>query len=197
MANINVVAVRRVWFQGQQIVMPVQGAVSDERGAFLITKLAPGEYILYAQPIPTEQTDKDGSSLVRTYYGNTPLATNATSVTLDRGAALRDITIQLQRSPTYHVRGSVKGPKDLWRDGAVELRTLNEQPMAIISGMSNIAEDGSFDFLNVSPGLYALTFRSSLAGGTERVEVASSDVTIDASANSRQTVRATWAPERS
>lgn len=176
-ADANVVAAKRVWYQGRQVLVTVQGTQSDERGRYRIGKLTPGTYFVSARPIPrtgARASAVDSSEhLVRTYYPSSLGLTNASAVSVLAGEDANGIDIRAIRTNTYHVRGRIEGPKDQWLGGAVQLLPREENQMSLVFGVGNVAADGSFDFPDVSPGLYRLAFQS--PGGASELPVEVSD----------------------
>ncbi len=188
----NVVAVKESWYQGRQVFMPVQGVLSDERGGYRIGKLTAGTYFVYAQPGHFSPTAGSSPQMVRTYYFSGLSLSEGAGVNVPPGDDARGIDVRLIKTNTYHVRGKLQGTRDQWAGGSVRLLPRQEEPtVLVISGASNLSPEGSFDFPNVSPGSYKLTFRSAAGASQRDVEVRSSDISVDIPISSNAALRGT------
>ena len=179
-ADMNVVALKQIWYQGRQFLMPVQGTQSDERGRYRIGKLTAGTYFVYARPLPSfEQTAPGTASTghaVRTYYPSTLRLSDGAPVLVSAGQDATGVDIRVMSTRTYHVIGRIAGRMDEWLGGTVRLVPSEEEPMALVFGSGNISAQGSFDFPDIEPGAYKLEFQSRTGAGQMPIEVKDADV---------------------
>jgi hypothetical protein len=185
----NVVAVKESWYQGRQVFTPVQGVETGERGEYRIGKLTAGTYFVYAQPLVRPAA---GSSppMVRTYYPSALSLSEGAGVNVPPGDDMRGIDIRVIKTNTYHVRGKLRGTRDQWGGGSVRLLPRQEESMVlVVSGANNLSPEGAFDFPNVTPGSYKLTFRSPAGASQLDVEVRNSDVVEDVPISSNASLR--------
>jgi hypothetical protein len=180
--DANVVALKQLWLHGRQMLMPVQGAQSDERGAYRIGKLTPGVYFVYARPIPSVGGVLSGANIeehvVRTYYPSALRLTNGTPVTVRAGQDVSGIDIRVVKASTYHVRGKIDGTRDQWPGATIRLLPGEEEPLTLVLGVGNIAPNGSFEFSDISPGAYKVDFESRAGAGQLPIEVEDADVSV-------------------
>jgi hypothetical protein len=180
--DANVVALKQVWYQGRQVLTPVQGAQSDDRGGYRIGGLTPGVYFVYARPMSASQrgasASESGGHAVRTFYPSAARLTNGTPVSVSAGQDVNGIDIRVVTANTYHVRGRIDGAKDEWSGATVRLLPDKEEPLNLVLGVGNVAPDGTFDFPDVSPGVYKIDFRSHAGAGQLPIEVQDADVSV-------------------
>jgi hypothetical protein len=92
------------------------GAGSDGEGNFTVSNLLPGEYFLYAMPVPGSQSGGGYSSLphgtkrlMDGYYPQGRSLEEARRVSVLSGESLTDYTIQLPAAPGYCAHGTIIG----------------------------------------------------------------------------------------
>jgi hypothetical protein len=191
--DANVVALKQVWYQGRQVLLPVQGTQSDDRGEYRIGKLTPGVYFVYARPVPSglgaSLASDSGGHAVRTYYPSALRLASGSAVSVPAGQDANGINIRVVNANTYHVRGKIDGTMDEWPGATVRLLSDKEEPMSLVFGAGNVAPDGSFDFPNVSPGVYKVDFQSRAGAGQMPIEVEDADVSVALHVTGNATLR--------
>lgn len=185
--DLNVVAIRQTWLNGSRVLVPMSGT-TDERGRYRISLLEPGRYFVFAEPRnreaqPRNRKDSSPSPVpsmlknVRTYYPGASSLDTAVLLTLAEGGAVQGADIRVIRARTFHVKGRAVG-SDIRSGGTVKLALSGEETNPLMQVDANLAEDGSFDVPEVSPGKYTLTISSYSGAGTKQVQVSSSDVSV-------------------
>ncbi len=113
-AVANVVATER-GLEWRRLTV-VGGSGSDGEGNFTVSNLLPGEYFLYATPVPGSQAGAGYSSLphgakrlVDGYYPQGRSLEEARRVSLLSGESLTDMMIQLPAAPGYCAHGTITG----------------------------------------------------------------------------------------
>jgi hypothetical protein len=189
----NVVALKQMWYQGRQVLMPVQGAQSDDRGGYRIGDLTPGVYYVYARPMPSggggASAGDSGAHAVRTYYPSGLRLTDGSPVSVRAGQDASGVDIRAVKANTYHVRGRIDGSIDEWAGATVRLLPDKEEPMTQVFGVGNVARGGSFDFPDISPGAYKVDFESQAEAGQLAIEVEDADVSVALRVTGNTTLR--------
>jgi uncharacterized protein (DUF2141 family) len=201
-ANTQVSALRYFMQNGTRRLDSMAGAVTDDRGVYRIYGLPPGDYFVgaAARGASLNATIRPGVNapvaelrliderlraertvaFASTYFPGTSIATQASPITLNAGEERDGIDFALQLVPTARVEGSVTNP-----DGspapAGTLVNLNAGlenvfPGSGIAGFrsSRAGADGTFSFLDVSPGTYSV-----IARGGPPLTWASSEIALD------------------
>ena len=166
------------------------GASTDDLGQFRIYGLAPGDYLVVAEPqAGGGPMDVDGPKLglARTFAPGTHSRDQATRVRLRAGAEFA-LDVRLQETPVFTIRGTVLNSNgEPVRNAGVTLMRPDEGPGAIGGGLD---PSGQFILRNVAPGTYDLVanymppnVRADSSGRMEgremamvRVDVASADI---------------------
>ena len=159
-ARARVQALRYQLVQGTRRLTPVGlTAQSDDRGAFRLYGLMPGEYYVSALVRALRVDDPgDTTSYAPTYYPGTGSVTQAQPVTLGL-AAETSISFALMPVRTARVSGrvlsSTGGPLS---NGRVMLTSANSTglPPAAFGAGGRVGADGTFTLSNVAPGSYTL-----------------------------------------
>lgn len=153
---------------------PTSSTKARADGSFVIGDLAAGRYYLRAedQPRPSgngREVSGPKEAFVPTYYPSATELSKATLVPIETGVELRNLVIRFQKARVFHIRGTVVDGKSgaAVKNASLVLRC--DDPAA--NRMSTRgAADGTFEFLDVSPGKYALALnrpsgRGSAAAG--------------------------------
>jgi len=155
---------RRGWERQNRTVQ------ADESGAYRVTNLAPGSYLLQANQPRLPSDNRYGSSDAKTfefyaptYYPSAVLEKSASSIQIRPGSDLRGVDIRLykvvrQPAKSYRVRGKLLGmPAGFSGQAAVDL-----SPSDPLSGVSNggsaRSPDWTFD-IPARPGDYSVGAR--------------------------------------
>lgn len=173
---------REYFYRGRHGFEKAATAFTDDRGAYRVYGLPPGNYYLaaaYSPPDPgagvREQVKLDANGLplpeenfVTTYYPSTPRLLEAVRLRLRPGSELDNITVFLAKERTVRVRGRilsgvtgrvVSGANLRLRQPAPAGDTMVDVPAAI-----RMEAAGGFEILGLSPGFYLLV-ADSLEGG--------------------------------
>jgi len=211
LANVDVYAMRQ--WEGdptmQRVSLPFQR--TDDHGRFRLFGLPPVEIIVAAQPATlfVDQSIADvPAGFVLTYYPGVTSQAQARRITLRQAADLDGVDIEMRRTRTFHVRGTLIDSRGLPRAG-VTLAVRHT-----VNGMGttdSVAADssGSFDIRGILPGTYRLTVGPPLWAPLETpapseyanvsVEVADADVDgliITTKPTVDLTVRVVFEPEQ-
>jgi hypothetical protein len=173
---------REYFYRGRHGFEKVATTSTDDRGAYRVYGLAPGNYYVaaaYSPPDPgagvREQVQLDPNGLplpeenfVTTYYPSTPRLLEAVRLRLRPGSELDNITVFLAKARTVRVRGrvlsaltgrAVSGANLRLRQHAPAGDTMVDAPAAI-----RMAAGGEFEILGLSPGFYLLVADSREGG---------------------------------
>jgi hypothetical protein len=163
---------------GRKHAQPVAGTMTDDRGEYRMFYLPPGRYYLRAGP-------QEGSALLvdpglrallgaysslnakpqtyaMTYYPGVLEEERAAAIEVPPGADLQRVDLFVDAQRTHSVRGRVVDPASGKPPPAVmfsmRMQTDSLLPIdGMRSGPSYSAADGTFEFQNVTPGIYLLT----------------------------------------
>lgn len=166
-------------WRGRMRYLPAGGrpATSDDLGNFRVYGLAPGEYILAADPgsgrtmgpaVPTQ--DAQGVDTVTTYAPGTPAPGEAERIKVVAGQ-VTPTDIQLIAARVVTVSGRVvDSTGKLLDSGMVSLRPADAEVMSGGLMGRGVLADGSFAMTGVTPGAYTLHVVASPARPVTRPE---------------------------
>ena len=170
-AGTMVQVMRFQFMGGQRRLMGANSDQTDDRGAFRIYGLAPGEYFVSAtnrsmggnMAMPN-MTNTEADGFAPTYYPGTPNLGEATRVTLKAGQEMTGANFALVVARMARVSGRVLSSRGEPLGGQRMLMLAPADPMMggnFGMNMSNamMAADGAFTFTNVPPGRYNLNVR--------------------------------------
>jgi protocatechuate 3,4-dioxygenase beta subunit len=136
-------------------VMTQPGATTNDRGEFRLFGLAPGEYMLYANP-QTLQGDKRRHAPV--YYPGVVDAAAAERIRILPGQEIVNVDFTLRLTPRVTVTGIALTPEgDPIRGGSLALHSTVLDG-SVLNQIASIKADGSFSFESL-PGHYVLRAR--------------------------------------
>jgi uncharacterized protein (DUF2141 family) len=179
-AQTTVNAMRYVMQNGERRLAPAGiGGVTDDRGVYRIFGLPPGDYVIRAaqsasfnaSPGELRVIDPRGErtvSFAPTFYPGTAIATQAAAISIGRGEERAGVDFTLQLVPTARVEGSVALPDGTPAPGGTQVNLLAAPqvggggPPGLRS--TRVGNDGAFTFSDVSPGVYTVLARASVAG---------------------------------
>ena len=174
---------------GERRLVPAgAAAIADDRGAYRIYGLPPGEYAVQAsvrgvvQELLYLTTDLDlryatsaahtrppAPRTVRfaaTFYPSATNASQATMIAIRAGEERDDIDIQMQLEPTVRVEGVV-APVEMDVPPGTEVVLVSVAPSGALPGAAvdgtdrrRVGSDGAFVFPNLAPGTYTLIARA-------------------------------------
>lgn len=178
---------------GERGRAPVNIATTDDRGEFRIAGLAPGRYFVQAsagrrgfqtrnvrRAVQAGEAGKDiEESYVPTYFPGTTDAKAATPVELGIGQEFLGLSLQMQKSRVFRVRGTVTGTES--RGLRVMAAPRGGGSFASVAMSAGIQPDGGFELSGLAPGSYTLTAARGGPGtgamARATVEVGNADVT--------------------
>lgn len=146
-------------------------ATTDDRGAYRITGLPEGEYIVRAvEPYRHQETTERynyfpaRSSMLHTYYPNGDLSESATSMKIQLGEEIQSVDITLPDRKLFAISGTVvfKGTKEPLAGFLVTITRADNIDRGVIDGTgnsTNVTTDGSGEWrvTNLPQGKYSVT----------------------------------------
>ena len=184
-ATIRISRIRFVQGHRQLAEVPVGAQMTDDLGRYRVFGLTPGQYLVSAtigQIVPGMR-NIEVPGYATTYFPGTPNPAEARFVTVGLSQELPNVDFQMARVRGATVRGRAVSAAGDPIDGGISL-VPSEQSGAIgFSVGARTRRDGSFEFRNVSPGVYVVQVqrsrRNSFAEGefgAERLAVNGVDV---------------------
>ncbi|MBA2356375.1 MAG: carboxypeptidase regulatory-like domain-containing protein [Acidobacteria bacterium] len=170
---------------GEMRLLPVgQSASTDDLGHYRLFGLAPGEYVVMADPSNRgmqfgPRSDVQGVELdvIGTYGPGTVDAAAAERV-LVQAALETAMDIQLVAARVSTVRGRVLNSKgEPLSGGFIRLQSGGVDSFASMGGGGPVQEDGTFELQGVAPGSYTLVAQAPMRGmGGPRGELEMADI---------------------
>jgi hypothetical protein len=192
--NVWVRLVQREYFLGNAgYYYAFPGGRTDDLGEFTITGIEPGHpYFLLADKVDFRLPAHSAAPLnpklrkrvpVRTWYPASTFRESAEALTLQPGEKREGVDIEMNKSPSYCVAGTVFGPM-----GAAALHFSIEamQPSSgqsssggtyMIAPSGTTAADGQFRICDLYPGVYRLSAGDPVTSSPKSVH-GSTDITI-------------------
>lgn len=155
---------------------PARKVMTDGKGAFRVTGLAPGRYTLVADPVPSAQTSLSGLSdapspsetliTAPVFYPGTSRLDEAVYITVSRGQAESDVRIRLRPTKPSRLTGTVSLPSGARRPVRVtiESQQLPTEIGGFTTARSILTSTDRFAFADLAPGQYRITAATTLAG---------------------------------
>ena len=182
-ATAEVRALVPAYQNGQQILRPVQSAITNDLGEYRLFGLPAGRYYISAAsnagdfPISvliasaSLSTSAPNGLKPRTavYYPSTTDSRTATPIDLTSGGDFGGVNITIVPFRPHHIRGNVPG-------GMARVTLVPNDPGLVTSVRDADASGGPFDFANVASGEYTLVARSGEMLGLASVSVGDGDV---------------------
>lgn len=178
--------------RGRRVLSVGSMDTTDDRGAFRLHTLPPGDYYVSVHPVRSphgyEDGRSDGQGLAPVYHPGTPDVSAAKAVpVVSNGESPIALTVPL--SPLFTVTGRVVD-----RDGrAVEDASVSLRPRSTIDGLPwssgvSLRPGGAFEATRVAPGRYTLVARRFSTRGTVPVRAThrpppSGEVDLDVAGN--------------
>jgi hypothetical protein len=147
---------------------------TDDRGAFRIYSVPPGQYVLAASVSDTLAFDLAGYG--PTYYPGTAAAGEARFTTMRAGSEVTSLEFSLVPAATATVSGKLFDATGKPTTGG----SFNLIPRSSLSSRidARIGEDGSFTFRNVPPGQYVIQADRGRRSGSTEGEFGAFPVTV-------------------
>jgi hypothetical protein len=174
---------------GRSRLMPIGGrttAVTDDRGMFRVSGLAPGDYYLIALSGPFGTVGTSALStptdtragFAPTYFPGTANAVDARPVHLEIGRDATGVSFGLVPSKLFTVSGRLTDAAGTATAGQLQmLQTQGGDVRTIIPANAIVGTNGSFVYRNVPQGTYVLQARSPKGFGMLLLTVSDRDVT--------------------
>jgi hypothetical protein len=170
---------------GRRRLVPVQslGAATDDRGAYRLFGLRPGQYVVSAE-VAGASVVADLPGYARTLFPGTVLASQALVVTIGPIGEATGVDFGIVRAATATVSGRRVTAKDEPAGGSLQLLPSQHSLSALgAPADARTYPDGRFEFPNVAPGDYVIQSyhgrrSNSIEGefGAARVTVTDGDV---------------------
>jgi len=180
--SAKVTAISRMWIMGKLHSVVTRSSTTNDLGEFRLAGLAPGKYFLYAEG-PIERGGPNvpvADQFVPVFYPNTQTLTQSTPIEVQTGQDIANLAIELRKGRRFHVRGRVVG--EFLGDGSesLSLHPADQEETFLAIAGGGIQKDGAFDFSDVAPGAYKLTYFSFSGGmvkaAKQLVEITDHDV---------------------
>jgi hypothetical protein len=163
-ASVQPVAARRT-SAGRQLGFSGPPDTTDDRGAFRLHSLPPGEYYLAVRPQDwrgdTAWEDADGGTqgIAPVFYPGTPDVSAARALTVESGGEITaDMTAPL--SPLFTISGVAVDAEGRAQPASVMLRSRRQAENDVLMNTGGrVLPDGSFTIERVPPGSYTLAAR--------------------------------------
>ena len=143
-----------------RVLLPVGRSESNERGEFRIAGLPPGHYYIAAID-PSDEGTEDGTGQIRrthSFYPGTTSPAAARRIRLVSGATVTAVDFPLLGVSRVTVRGRLVNPDDSeLATGSVIMSPESDHGLGLgTARAAAMRPDGTFEFVNVSPGDYRL-----------------------------------------
>ena len=154
-ARVQALRVRYEGGRRKLVAADVPSRLTDDRGAFRLYGLHPGQYIVSASVGDVSTEDLPGYA--PTYFPGTTSASDARFVAVASGNDLVGLDIQLARTPTARVSGRFLDESGQPGGGALSLTPSWRAGAAPAESVgARLLPDGRFEFRNVAPGEYVI-----------------------------------------
>jgi protocatechuate 3,4-dioxygenase beta subunit len=184
-ATIRISRTRFVQGHRQLAEVPAAPQVTDDLGRYRVFGLTPGQYLVSATigqlVLGTRSIEVPGYAT--TYFPGTPNPAEARFVTVGLSQELPNVDFQMARVRGATVRGHAVSSAGDPIDGGISLLPSEQLGAIAFSVGAHTRRDGSFEFRNVSPGLYVVQVQRSRPNpftegefGAERIAVNGVDV---------------------
>jgi hypothetical protein len=170
---------------GRRRLVPADAPVrqSDDRGAFRLFGVAPGQYIVTASVGEVFATELPGYT--RTFHPGVSDAAAAQFVTVGTGQSLSGVDVELVRERTVLVAGTIRDAQGRpGMGGSLTLAPSRSSSALAVPIGARVSRAGVFEFPNVPPGTYVIqAYRGQRNRSTEgefgalRVSVGERDLT--------------------
>jgi len=176
--------IRRAYHRGLPAIDLVDGKTTDDRGAYRLYRLAPGEYFVVAlasRATPAgaaAAAAAKGDAAVNTFYPNALDVASARPVVVNSGDDLAGIDIQVRTSLMFSVSGRVTSTlpagseisalNNAARQPIAQIILLPRDPIVVpdvLRGPTAASADGSFEVAGVPQGTYDLIARLPVSRG--------------------------------
>ena len=157
--NVNVRAMKASWVSGSPHMMAVgQPSRTDDRGAYRLFTLAPGDYVVSATPPATSMPVGRGPAMtyLPTYFPSAAAIGSAQHVAVEEGKEKNGLDIRVAHILPSEISGTIAGaiPAGL----SVRVQAWNDDELSVTSQpITDVrAADGTFTLHNLVPGQYTV-----------------------------------------
>jgi protocatechuate 3,4-dioxygenase beta subunit len=188
-AGAQVSALRFRYMGGSRRLMASGSAQTDDRGAFRVYGLTPGEYYLSASfrnpqqmmMAPGTVTTGAVDGYAPTYYPGTPNAAEASRISVKAGQESSNVSMALVAARLSRISGRVLNSNGApVVQGFVTVMAADRMSMGMMmSAPAMTNTDGSFQILGIAPGAYNISVRPRGTPSTE-AEFATARITVGA-----------------
>jgi hypothetical protein len=171
--GVQVMALAMRYVDGQRMPTPAGGATTDDLGQFRIASAPPGTYTIVAISTETWRNDRQETfGYASTYYPG--VSVNAAQrIVLGPSEQRLDLDFALHPSRTVRVSGRVEVEPGGRPATAAQLAySFGSSILASGFRTARVAGDGSFEFADVTEGLYSV----SAGGDDEMITVRDADI---------------------
>ena len=148
MQSVTVHLMREAYLRGRRTYNEAFSAQTNDLGEYRIAGLAPGRYLLMADPPPVVGRPA-GLTYIPT-YASAPVQTTP-------GQELHGADIRLRKTPTYTLKGRVVDASGApISNASLFLRNEDSPSFPAARTMTHVGPDGSFSLLNIPEGSYIL-----------------------------------------
>jgi hypothetical protein len=135
---------------------------SDDHGRYRIYGLEPGDYIVTAESrmmggMPIEGAEPEG--FAPTHYPSTPQQGDAARIRVRAGADVEGVDIQMIRTRTYRISGSIVDSQGAAPSGRINAQFVVASGGGFSSSGVQVDGQGRFTIRDVVPGEYTLVVR--------------------------------------
>ena len=129
---------------------------ADDRGAYRIANLAPGNYYVRVN----QRVLPAGGALGITYFPNAAGARDARTVRIDAGSEARGIELRMRKQRVFAIRGRVVDARGAAANGTLVSLLPPDEAMVVDDVTRPLQQarkpDASFEFRGLAPGTYFL-----------------------------------------
>lgn len=139
--------------------------LTDDEGRFRVFALAPGEYVIAADPLGAQPQAGDAAVANRqllTYYPGTANATEATPIKVASGDEIGGIELSIVRGGTFRISGTVVDSRGQPAVSTWVSVLARYGPSGFAGSGVKTAADGTFTARNIVAGEYFLLVRPAL-----------------------------------
>ncbi|MEO8257728.1 MAG: carboxypeptidase-like regulatory domain-containing protein [Acidobacteriota bacterium] len=176
-ARVRALQSRFVAGRQQLVVAPqIQPALTDDRGRYRLSSVAPGQYYLSSLigQVLVNMPMADVPGYAPTYFPSTEHAAEAQAISVELSQVVSDADIMVKRTATARIAGVA-----LRADGGPVQGNLTIRPsvrsgtMAPLALGARIDRDGTFEFPNLAPGEYVIKAAANRRSPSTEGELAS------------------------
>lgn len=158
LAGVRVLGVAQTMSGGHLMLRINQWSTSDDTGAYRLSSLTPGDYVIAVPSAPGQlrsRSDMVGNGIV--FFPGVPSPSDAAVLTLAPGDKRSGVDFQVAAERTFKITGRVVGRAN---QAPVNLRLLPaempEIPKGLEPAVAQTERDGRFVLAHVPPGSYVI-----------------------------------------